>query len=220
MTARGFTLIELLISITIIGVVLVIVAGAFRIAVNAWEKGEGDIAAFQRQQIVLELVKHQLASIQHTEIEKPEEKPYTFRADEQTLEFVSSLSIVPGSRYGEVFVKYRIRENPGEGGLLLEVYETGLSAAGPEGESPFEPEDEAYHVLLDRMQAIRFEFLVEEDPEDPESGPAVWEAAWDPEAFEAELPLAVRFIIQADEGKPPVSAAGRIAVEPADRQGA
>ena len=59
---KGFTLLELLISLTILGVIVVIIFGAFRIGIRAWEKGEKDVESRQRQRIVLDLSKQQLAS--------------------------------------------------------------------------------------------------------------------------------------------------------------
>ncbi|HMA85584.1 MAG TPA: type II secretion system protein, partial [Desulfosalsimonadaceae bacterium] len=103
MGGRGFTLIELLISITIIGVLLVSVMGAFRIGINAWEKGEADIETYQRQQVVLQLVKQQLVSIRRAEIRKEDTEPYYFKGNEHIVEFISDVSLVPGSHYGRVF---------------------------------------------------------------------------------------------------------------------
>ncbi|HMA66612.1 MAG TPA: prepilin-type N-terminal cleavage/methylation domain-containing protein [Desulfosalsimonadaceae bacterium] len=207
MAARGFTLIELLISITIIGVVLVVVMGALRIGINAWEKGEADIEAYQRQQIVLQLVKQQLASIQPAEISKEEQSPYYFLGGRRTVEFVSGVSIIPGNRYGRVFVKYRIREGGADNTMSLQIYETGLATAAG-AESPFDPGEEAYHFLLEDMAGIRFDFLLQKGDSPPE-----WRQEWDPETVEAELPRAVRISIQADKEAPEVSAVGRIAVD-------
>ena len=60
--SRGFTLLELLISLTIVALIVVIIFGALRIGIRAWEKGEKDVDVRQRQRIVLDLIKRQLAS--------------------------------------------------------------------------------------------------------------------------------------------------------------
>lgn len=60
-SAAGFTLIELLISISLVGVVLVIIMGAFRIGIRAWETGERDVENDVRLQAVMSLLKRQLA---------------------------------------------------------------------------------------------------------------------------------------------------------------
>jgi len=66
--SSGFTLLELLISLSIVGLILLIVFGALRIGSRAWEKGERDVEAHQRQRIVLGLIKQQLASASLLEI--------------------------------------------------------------------------------------------------------------------------------------------------------
>ena len=211
MGARGFTLIELLISITIIGVLLVIVMGAFRIGINAWEKGEADIETYQRQQIVLQLVKQQLVSIRRAEIRKEDTEPYYFKGDEYTIEFISDRSVVPGNQYGQLFVKYRIREaNDGEG-VTLEIYETDLITAAGES-SVFEPTEEDFHVLLEDMAEIRYEYLVP----DEEADAFKWQAVWDPEVVEADMPPAIRLTIQAAEKTPEVRVVGRTLPEMQD----
>ena len=204
MGGRGFTLIELLISITIIGVLLVIVMGAFRIGINAWEKGEADIETYQRQQIVLQLVKQQLVSIRRAEIRKEDIEPYYFKGNEHTVEFISDVSLVTGSHYGRVFVKYRIRENRDGNGQMLEIYEADLAAAAGD-QSIFEPNEAAYHLLVDNMAEIRFEYLVPEEEALPE-----WQKLWEPEAVEADLPIAVRLMFQAKENVPEVRVVGRL----------
>lgn len=211
MGTRGFTLIELLISITIIGVLLVLVMGTFRIGINAWEKGEADIESHQRQQIVLGLVKRQLASIRRGEIRKEETEPYNFKGNENTVEFISDVSVVPGNQYGGVFVKYRIRENREGDGMSLEIYESSLVAATGD-QSIFEPLEAAYHLLVADMAEIRFEYLMPVEEASPE-----WHRVWDPEAAgAADLPIAVRLTLQAEESAPEVRVVGRIVAEPRD----
>jgi len=207
MGGRGFTLIELLISITIIGVLLVSVMGAFRIGINAWEKGEADIETYQRQQVVLQLVKQQLVSIRRAEIRKEDTEPYYFKGNEHIVEFISDVSLVPGSHYGRVFVKYRIRENMDGNGQMLEIYEADLAAAAGD-QSIFEPNEAAYHLLVDNMAEIRFEYLVPEEEALPE-----WQKLWEPEAVETDLPIAVRLIFQAKENVPEVRVVGRLMPE-------
>jgi len=46
---RGFTLLELLISLTILSLVTVLIFGAFRMGIRAWEKGERNIDGRQRE---------------------------------------------------------------------------------------------------------------------------------------------------------------------------
>ena len=215
MGARGFTLIELLISITIIGVLLVLVMGAFRIGINAWEKGEADIETYQRQQIILQLVKEQLASIHPAAIRMEDTDPYYFKGNEQVVEFITNVSIVPGNRHGMVFVKYRIRETGAGEGKTLEIYEADLATAAAD-KSVFEPMDEAYHTLAEDMAEIRFEYLINEQEQEAYALPE-WHQFWEPEDTEDELPSAVRLTLRAEKDMPAVRVVGRIVPELLDR---
>jgi general secretion pathway protein J len=214
MASRGFTLIELLISMTIIGVVLVLVMGAFRLGINAWEKGEENIEVYQRQQIVLELVKKQLASIRRTKI-TTEDSSYYFKGDESSVEFVSAVSIVPTDRKGDVLVRYRIRQDGDEGGLSLFLHETTLAAADPD-DSGFEPDEDTYHLLVGGMSAVNFSFLAKEEGPGSSASSLSWQPVWDPEVMEPELPEAVRFTLQAGGKDPAVGVVARVTAEAFD----
>jgi len=205
MDRRGFTLIELLISITIIGVIMVIVMGAFRIGIRAWEKGDADINIQQRQQVVLELVKQQLASMSHSPIVDNEGKSYYFKADEQSLSFVSGISIVPANRYGQVLVQYRIRPQPGGEYFMLEIYEQSAALISEE-DNRFEPSDDSWHLLIDDMAGIEFEFLLKNKKQEIFQ----WYKTWRPDDFEKDLPAAVRFALKAGNNSPSMGIVARI----------
>jgi general secretion pathway protein J len=201
-SAKGFTLIELLISITILGVILVIIMGALRIGVRAWERGERDIEINQHQQIVLSLIKQQMASICWDEIQKEDTEAYYFRGQGDFVEFISSVSIAPGNAFGKVYVAYRVVSD-GRDGLALEVAEQSLEKINPDI-SLFEPDDDEYQELIGGVDNMSFEFLVP-----AEEGPAVWVNDVAP-AKDAGLPSAVRFNLKMNEKTPTVSIIARI----------
>jgi general secretion pathway protein J len=58
----GFTLIELLLSLSILSIISVIILGALRIGVRAWEKGEHVLASQQRSRAILDQLTRQLTS--------------------------------------------------------------------------------------------------------------------------------------------------------------
>ncbi|MCU0598110.1 MAG: type II secretion system GspH family protein [Desulfobacterales bacterium] len=204
-SAKGFTLIELLISITIVGVILVIILGALRIGVRAWESGERDIEVNQRQQIVLSLMNQQMASICWIEIQKEEEDPYYFTGKTNFVEFVSSVSIVPGNAYGKVYVAYRIVSDGGEG-MALEVAEQPLAKVDP-GKDLYEPDDSEFRELISGAEDMSFEFLVPSGENE-----SVWEENFASDS-EAGIPAAVRFSLKMTEKTPPVSVIARIIAE-------
>ena len=111
--SSGFTLLELMISLTIVGLILVIVFGSLRIGARAWEKGEKDVEMHQRQRIVLDLVKRQIASTFVRVVNEKDKQPFFLKGDGESVEFVSRVPMVPGNQAGMVYVKYIIKEEDG-----------------------------------------------------------------------------------------------------------
>jgi general secretion pathway protein J len=202
---KGFTLIELLISITIVGVILVIILGALRIGVRAWESGERDIEINQRQQAVLSLMNRQLASACWVEIRKEEAEPYYFSGNANFAEFISGISITPENTYGKVYVAYRIIPDEGEG-MTLEVAEQALARVGPDTRL-YEPDAEDFRELIAGAEDMSFEFQVM-----GEEGEITWESDFSPEK-QTGLPSAVRFNLKLTEKTPPVSIIARVTAE-------
>ncbi len=204
---RGSTLIELLISIMIVGVILVIIMGAFRIGIRAWEKGEQDVESFQRQQIVLSILKRQLSSICRRPISIEGGGSFVFNGDEKIIDFISTVSIIPGNDIGNVRVTYRVSQNNNDNLYLLEIAERNFLTGGPNNaidETIDMLEDDMIHELVDGVYDIRFEYLKIVQNEAGE-----WQPVWD-EGSETGLPAAVKCILQMDEKKPPVAVVARI----------
>jgi general secretion pathway protein J len=208
--SRGFTLLELLISMTIVAMIVVIMFGAFRIGIRAWEKGEKDVDIRQRQRIVLDLVKRQLASISMADVRNPDQQPILFKGDSKSVEFVSYIPLTPGSRRGLVYVKYAVSHETGDDRERLSFYERGVASpvkktgAGETG--PGEPDAADFLELLSGMKSIVFEYL-KTRPEEKESP---WQESWDP-AVEKDTPRAIRITLQENDKKAPlyvIAAAG------------
>jgi general secretion pathway protein J len=200
---RGFTLIELLISMTIVGVILVIVMGAFRIGIRAWETGERDIEIHQRQQIVLSIVKRQLASAGWYKIEKQDKAPFYFRGDSKSLECISGISVSPGNAIGNVYVNYRIIPEKSDDSQLFEIFEQNIAGISPEADL-YEADEDGFHELIHGAYAMSFEYLKKTEP-----GELQWQDDWDPEK-DAGLPAAIRLILKMNAQSAPVTMIARI----------
>src|SRR5512136_1554467 len=59
---RGFTLLELMISITLIGIIAVIIAGAMRLGYRSVDAGERKIESLERMRVSLTLIDSQIQS--------------------------------------------------------------------------------------------------------------------------------------------------------------
>ncbi len=200
---KGSTLIELLISITIVGVILVIIMGAFRIGIRAWEKGERDVESFQRQQIVLSILKRQLSSICLRPISIEGGGSFVFNGDEKLIDFISTVSIIPGNDIGNVRVTYRVSRNNENDRYHLEIAERNFLTGGAD-ETIDMLDDEMIHELIADVYDVRFEYLKMAQDNVKE-----WQPVWN-EGDETGLPLAVKCILQMDEKKLPVVVVARI----------
>ncbi len=194
---RGFTLLELMLSLTILGVVLLIIFGALRVGTRAWEKGEKDVTVHQRQRAVLGLLSQQIASACIYEI-KMGDDAFFFKGSEDAMEFVSRSPIVPGALTGVVFVKYMIQEGGGDGKKQLKLYEKD---AGFLKEEDLESQsEEDLFTLIPGIQDLQFEYL----KGSKDKNETDWQASWDPSEEEG-LPLAVKIVLKQNEETAPIT---------------
>ena len=206
--SSGFTLLELLISLTIIGLILVIVFGALRIGARAWEKGEKDVETHQIQRIVLDNMKRQIASTCLREIMSEDQKEVFFRGDRESMEFMSRLPMVPTTRSGMVYVKYVVREEEGGEKKRLMLHEKDVVFL--EKEKDIDDLDEAdFFELIPGAEGIEFEYL--KGPEDKDGDPE-WQETWDPDR-DTGIPLAVKIIFKEDADVAPIYVIARLQAE-------
>jgi general secretion pathway protein J len=195
---KGFTLLELLIALTIVAVIVVIIFGALRIGIRAWEKGEKDVDSRQRQRIVLDLIKRQLASTCVSEVWGRDQQLVSLKGDSKSIEFVSQFPMTPGNRFGTVYVKYAIkREKEGEKEHLT-FYEKNVALPDKKFGAG-NPDDGNFSELLSGMKSIVFEYLKER----PGEASSVWQKSWDP-AGDKGVPRAVRVTLKENDEKAPI----------------
>lgn len=205
----GFTLIELMISLTIVGLILVIIMASLRIGVRAWERGEKDTEAHQRQWIVLDLIKRQLASACPLEVKITDQTPFMLKGGDTSLDFVSCYPIASSERSGMVYIRYIVRKGDAEGKERLRFYEKNIAFI--DKEKGIEDIDEEIFVdLIPEAEGIRFAYLkgADDDKDTPE-----WQEAWDPDK-EKGLPLAVKVTFRKSNNNEPVYVIARMEPEP------
>ena len=195
--SRGFTLLELLIALTIVAVIVVIVFGALRIGIRAWEKGERDVNVRQRQRIVLDLIKRQLVSISLSEVRGKDRQLLSLKGDAKSIEFVSHLPITPGIPFGLVYVKYAVKPVKGDDREHLTFYEKNVALFD---EKTSTLDDSNFSELLSGMKSIVFEYLKDR----PGEAESPWQKSWDP-AVDKGVPRAVRVTLTENDEKAPVS---------------
>ena len=194
----GFTLLELLISLTILSVIVVIIFGALRIGIRAWEKGERELDTRQRQRIVLDLIKRQLASTSVGEVWGGDQPLVSLKGDAKSVEFVSHIPLTPGNRFGTVYVKYVVKAATGDEGEQLTFYERNVALLDKKTAAG-NPDEGDFSELLTGMKSIVFEYL-KVRPGEAESR---WQESWDP-AVDNGVPRAIRVTLEETDEKAPI----------------
>ena len=191
-SSSGFTLLELILSLTILGVVLLLIFGALRIGTRAWEKGEKDVEIQQRQRAVLDLIQKQIASACLYEIKAGDDAFY-FKGSETEIEFVSRSPIAPGSRTGIVYVKYSARQGDRDEKMSLMLYERDLIFMK---EEDFGSDAAEYSLkLISGFQNLQFEYLKKAE----DGSETSWQSSWDSSGDDKEMPLAVKMSFEGEQ---------------------
>jgi general secretion pathway protein J len=209
----GFTLLELLISLTILSLMIVLVLGAFRIGVRAWERGETDVEGRQRYRIVFDRVKGQLASISSRPLTADGE-PYYLQGTPDALSFASDLPLNPGNALGTALVGYRV--DPNGTGDQWRLFEKQALFADSGEDEPLDWADAdpgggglfGYPLLSDAGE-ISFAYLGWGD----DDGPPEWTAFWNGPEIEA-FPQAVRIDFYPNDGSGRIRVIARTHAEP------
>jgi hypothetical protein len=172
---------------TILAFILLIISGAFRLGLSAWDKGEQTREGYQRQRTVTQLLTRQVKSVVPYKIktEKAEGDYLAFEGKAHSLKFVSALSLKAQRPEGFVFSIYEFKEGGQEGGRLL-VYEKRVTNKDFFEEGPKEEEGVS---VLEGLSDVRFEYFREEDTEKTRS--EAWLDEWNAKE-EKELPRALR----------------------------
>lgn len=181
----GFTLIELLLSLSILSIIMVIILGALRIGVRAWEKGENLLAVQQRSRTVLDQLTRQLTSASVLMSAQEEQPLVQFAGNSDTIEFTSGLALITKIQIGPVHVRYVIEIEPGGKKRLL-LYEENITVEDYLSERQLRLDADAL-ALTGGLEDLRFEYLG-----DVGNGPQLnWTSSWRPEES-TDLPRAVR----------------------------
>lgn len=203
---NGFTLLELLMSLTILSIIVVIIFGALRIGVRAWEKGEKQVDAHQRQRIVLDLMKQQLSSICLKKIKKEGQASFFLKGDSKSIEFVSGVSMIPGNTFETVYVKYQVK-NEERNAERLSFFEKNLVLIERDHDLA-ELDDQTFHELIPEVQSVAFEYLKGLG----EGGNHEWQPRWEPDT-DVGVPLAVKIVLKENVKTAPITVMVRLVPE-------
>jgi len=185
-TARGFTLLELLIGMTLLGFIIALLFGGFRLASNSWDAAETGGERTADELLGRMLVRRLVTQIQPLRWNRAVNRPIAVAGERDVLRAVSPLSGqvgVGGLQVIELRVERADNEEKGGGPLRLMLrhaplrYDAGSftdSLGGALG-----------HLVLGDLEAVEFSYF---GPEKRGAAPH-WQEAWtNPE----QLPRLVR----------------------------
>jgi prepilin-type N-terminal cleavage/methylation domain-containing protein len=138
----GFTLLELLISFAILGIIVVIVASAMKVGVQAVTKGEKKMNSTYRFRTSLNIIEAQIQSQSGLTYEDNGEQKRYFKGDGESLQLSTNYSIWTGSK-GYVVVSYTI-ETDNQGKQSLKATENVIGMDSPRETTLFNPMDKIF----------------------------------------------------------------------------
>ena len=186
----GFTLIEVIVTLTILGFIVVMVSGIFRLGLSSWEKGDAIKEDYQKIRMVSQLVSRQVKSLVPYKIntEKAEGNYLAFDGKAHSLRFVSALGIKARRPEGFVYVVYQFKDEGEKKGRLVLYEQRALNRDFFEDDLK---EDSAV-TLIGGISQVRFEYFRGADEE--KSRKEEWVEEWNGKE-EKELPRAVRMTV-------------------------
>ena len=178
---------EVTITLTILGLIVLIIFGAFRMGISAWEKGDSLKDEHQRVRIASQLISHQLKSIvpYRVKTQKAEGDYVAFEGKSQTVRFISTVSAKTRRPEGFVYAIYEFKQGGRDEGHLILYEQRALN------KDLFDqhPKEEEGVSLCEGISKVRFEYYREENVEKSQQGG--WVDEWNAKD-EKELPRAIR----------------------------
>jgi len=188
--SSGFTLIEVIVTLTILGFIVFMVSGTFRLGLSSWEKGDAIKEDYQKIRMISQLVSRQMKSLVPYKIktEKAEGNYLAFDGKAHSLRFVSALPIKAKRPEGFVYVVYQFKDEGEKKGRLVLYEQRALNKDFFEDDLK---EDSAV-TLFGGVSQVRFEYYREADKE--KSRMEEWVEEWNAKE-EKELPKALRMTV-------------------------
>jgi general secretion pathway protein J len=188
--SSGFTLLEVIVTLTILGFVILMISGTFRLGLSSWEKGDSIKEDYQKVRMISQLVSRQLKSLVPYKIrtEKAEGNYLAFDGKAQSLRFVSAVPIKAKRPEGFVYVVYQFKDDGDKKGRLVLYEQRALNRDFFEDDLK---EDSAV-TLFGGIFQVRFEYYREANKE--KSRTEEWVEEWNAKE-EKELPKAVRMTV-------------------------
>ncbi|NWF98828.1 MAG: prepilin-type N-terminal cleavage/methylation domain-containing protein [Nitrospirae bacterium] len=177
---NGFTLLELTISITMLALIVLVIAGALRLGYRSIESGDKKIESAERMRISFHIIDSQIQSyIPLTYIDNGERK-YYFKGNKNSMQFSTNYSVWGGER-GYVVTTYDIVASENNKYALLVTENTvGMGLA-------------RQTRLLENYNAISFKYYYK----DPTEEHGKWIEEW---SDDTTVPRKIKIYFSSDTG--------------------
>lgn len=172
---RGFTLLELLISITMIGLIALVITGAMRLGSRSVERGEERIESLERLKNSINIIESQIMSEIPLSYEEDGNRRYYFQGGSDSVQFATTYSIW-GNQKGYVLASLNVGADS-YGKRYLKAKESPL-IGGIEAET----------VLFEGFDEIYFEYFYK----DPTEEEGRWVREW---TEEGDMPDKIRVVL-------------------------
>ncbi len=202
----GFTLLELMLTMTLLGMVVVVISVALRLGLGAWEKGEKKVEGIQGPRIALDLLKRQISSALPYQVKKGSKAFFVFNGANKRLEFVTLAAISPQQKAGILYVRYFI-EAEDEGTEHISFFEKDIILIDPLAETNFE-DPEKWPQLIHGQKNISFKYTGKPKPD----GLIDWEETWDAKV-RGKMPSAVKLSFESESESAPIDLIVRLPSE-------
>jgi general secretion pathway protein J len=158
---KGFTLLELLISITMIGLIVLIVSGAMRLSYRSVSSGEKRIDQLERLRMTVGILAAQVQSSLPLKLDKDTEPKNSLSGQDDELDLATNYSLWKGQA-GYVLATYSIAPGPdGKQTLSIAEHTVGLG-------------DTHQAELLTGCEEMHFSYYAKDTTESEGS----WKDAW------------------------------------------
>lgn len=161
----GFTLLELIISIALIGIIVLIIAGAMRLGFRSVDSGEKKIESLERMRASLNIIDSQIQSEIPLTYDDEGVRKYYFKGEREFMQFPTNYSIWGGEN-GYVTATYKV-ESGDNGRQILYVSENIVGM-----------EIKRETKLFDSFEMIYFEYFYK----DPTEEEGEWVEQWKEDA--------------------------------------
>ena len=189
-SSSGFTIIEIMLAVSILAMVIATVFTSFRIGINAWEKGESKIEAFQTKRAVNTLIYREIKSAYPYTITPGELDTHikynAFFGESDSLKFVSHASTT-GRSTGLSLIEMWTED---EKGLFIGEREALVSNRSDLNDIDLRDEDTAVSVCSE-IKEISFRYFERKNKDEE----GEWQENWDPEDKKKRLPLFVEVLL-------------------------